>query len=133
MKKAPFNGLKYKAAAIVATTLCMLNHEANASISLDTNNPITRFFTKKKRKPKLMLKLNMYDPSKSPLVDHSSHSSHESHASHSSHSSGGYDGGGSDDDSGSNVPAILLVGGAVGYGVYRYAKKKNENKSGGKS
>jgi hypothetical protein len=42
-------------------------------------------FQKKILRPKLVLKLNLFNPEKSFLVQHSSHSSHSSHASHASY------------------------------------------------
>ncbi len=75
---------------------------------------------KKRLVSKLVLKLNFNRPGDSKMAGHSSHSSHESHSSHASHGSG-YSG---DDGGGSVVGPLLLVGGLVGYGIYRSSRNK---------
>ena len=120
-----FGNLKIKAAAIIAASTGLLTHVVTAECApltygSDDGGAISRI--KSRLVPKLVLKLNLNRPGESKLVSHSSHSSHESHSSHASHGSG-YSGG---DGGGSFVGPLLLIGGVVGYGIYRSSKNNKK-------
>jgi hypothetical protein len=129
LKKLPFGDLKSKAIAVIAASIGLLtHHDAKAiestAIHLNEDNPFFQRYRNRILKPKLILKLNPYQPENSRLMSHSSHSSHESHSSHSSHSSGGY----SSDSSGGTGLGIAVVGGAIVYGLYRLSKSGKDKK-----
>ncbi len=127
--KLGFLKLAKKSFAVITTSFgVLLNNQSKAlpqTLGTDEGGNLNYAkFQKKILKPKLVLKLNFNDPSKSLLASHSSHSSHSSHASHYSGASGG---GQSDDGRGLGIGA-LIVGGALVYGAYRVGKNKGGKK-----
>ncbi|MGF6850155.1 hypothetical protein QFZ51_005390 [Chitinophaga sp. W3I9] len=91
--KFGFQNLAKKSLAVVTAALSVFSHtkaevpnNTNHEIENDKNIPVENTH-KNVLKPKLVLKLNIMDPSNSLVSMHSSHSSHRSHSSHSSHSS----------------------------------------------
>lgn len=118
-------GLKTKAVVSAALAVLAGQHALAApaiQIPADNEGVIRGLSKNRMLKPKLTLKLNPFDPARSRLAYHSSHSSHSSHASHSSHSSGGYS------DGGGGGMGVLLIGGAVAYGLYRVTRKNTDDK-----
>lgn len=122
--KSRLNNIKLKAAAIIASATGVLTQTApnTAKAAVDIDLPQSFGYSKSRNRvvPKLVLKLNVSNPERSRVVSHSSHSSHESHSSHASHGSG-YSGG---NEGGGFVGPLLIVGGLVGYGLYKSSKNK---------
>lgn len=132
-KKTRFNRLSLKTKAVVSTALAVIAGQRGFAavttqvLPVRLDNTSRGILKNKLLKPKLTLKLNPVDPGRSKLAYHSSHSSHSSHASHSSHSShssGGY----SNSSGGNGGMGVLLVGGAVAYGIYRVTRKNKDDK-----
>lgn len=116
-KKNGLNGLAKKILTVASSALGLIGNTKGDSIehssysNINSNDLIFENYKSKKANPKLVLKLNINNPSNSLMVSHRSHSSHRSHYSH-------YSGGSSRGDGGSGLGGIV-VGGLIAYGAYK--------------
>jgi His-Xaa-Ser repeat protein HxsA len=89
-KKGWFNLSKRSLSVMAASVAVLVGNQINAKPIIETTvfeGDASETAVKKLLKPKLVLKLNMSNPSRSLVSMHTSHASHSSHASHASHAS----------------------------------------------